>query len=217
MSLDDQSFHYASEDEYNPLETLRYIEKFPSGNLKSERWIRGKYYHRDGDLPSVIEYYPNGLKKTELWYINGKKHSKYRPSILTYYDDGNIQSERWYFLSQPHRLDGPAHIEYYKDGTVSTRLWYNHGQLSALYGTACENYYRNDGSIKQEFYTHYPLPNWHIEVKYNRQGNVTTKKWQYIPEHVGIETDEMNTWLKTHKITWPFSKDDLVLLKLQFG
>jgi antitoxin component YwqK of YwqJK toxin-antitoxin module len=50
-------------------------EFYANGQKEYEIWyLNGKYHREDG--PTYQEWFENGQKKSELWYLNGKKYSR---------------------------------------------------------------------------------------------------------------------------------------------
>jgi len=43
-----------------------------------------------------IDYYPNGQKQYEVWYLNGKEHREDGPSYQYWYENGQKWYEEWY-------------------------------------------------------------------------------------------------------------------------
>ena len=65
------------------------------------------------DIEPGIEYWDNGNKRIEYWYLNDILHRVDGPAFI----NGNL-----------HRLDGPAIIKYFNDNTEE---WYfNNKELS---------------------------------------------------------------------------------------
>ena len=42
------------------------------------------------------EFYENGQKKYEWWYLNGKKHREGGPAIQEWYENGQKNYESWF-------------------------------------------------------------------------------------------------------------------------
>jgi hypothetical protein len=101
-----------------------------------------------------VEYYEDGSKMYEGWYIDGKSHRLDGPAYIAYYEDGSKRYEWWYIDGNLHRLDGPARIGYYSDGSKSYEWWYIDGKLHRLDDPARIGYYE-DGSKSYEW--------WHID------------------------------------------------------
>ena len=74
--------------------------------------------------PAFIEFYENGNKKHEEYYINGKLHRKDGPARIGYYENGNKTCEGYYINGKLHRKDGPAYISYYEDGNKRQAEYY---------------------------------------------------------------------------------------------
>jgi len=71
-----------------------------------------------------IDYYDNGQKKYERWYLNDKYHREDGPANQGWYEDGQKSYEKWYLNSKVHREDGPAIQDWYKNGQISYEEWW---------------------------------------------------------------------------------------------
>ena len=93
------------------LDLPAYIE---NGQLRIQIWYKNGEYHREGNLPALINYYENGQPWIESWYKNGKLHRKSDlPAIIAYYFYGTLKYESWYKNGILHREgDLPNVIEY---------------------------------------------------------------------------------------------------------
>ncbi len=68
-----------------------------SGEIEQREWRLNYEWHRENDLPAVIEYYENGEIKSEQWYLNGKRHRENnKPAAIGYNENGVIVFEEWY-------------------------------------------------------------------------------------------------------------------------
>ena len=70
-------------------------EFYPNGQKKSERWFLDYLYHKEND-PSYQSWYENGQKKDEYWYLNGKSHREDGPSFQSWSENGQKQYVHWY-------------------------------------------------------------------------------------------------------------------------
>ena len=67
--------------------------------------------------PEIREkFYPNGQKKSEIWYLNGKWHREDGPAYQFWYENGNKKYEEWWLNNKFHREDGPARQGWYENG-----------------------------------------------------------------------------------------------------
>ena len=79
--------------------------------------------------PEVKEnFYKNGQKKYEKWYLNGKLHREDGPSIQYWYSNGQKRFEDWYLNGESHREDGPAYQSWYPNGQKEYEVWYLNGK-----------------------------------------------------------------------------------------
>jgi antitoxin component YwqK of YwqJK toxin-antitoxin module len=109
------------------------VERFYSANKNLEQ----EYYflnfngliHNDNDLPASISYYPNGNKKSEVYYCHAKFHRDTdNPSVIDYYENGNKMKEIYCKYGITHRDNNlPAIIKYDKFGKVITKYYYKNG------------------------------------------------------------------------------------------
>ena len=61
-----------------------------------------------------------------IYYENkyGQYHNLYGPACIEYYENGNKAREEYYINEKFHRKDGPAYIEYNKDGNKTCEGYY---------------------------------------------------------------------------------------------
>lgn len=134
------------------------IEYYKGGDKK----CRDLYYDKDSgrakfvrhrlDGPALVEYYQNGVTKSEEWFIKGKCHRLDDPATIEYDDTGRILIERWYVNDKAHRINGPAFIIYHPNGTIVFEAWYNNNIPHRVGGPATI-WYNAYGSIsKEEWY-----------------------------------------------------------------
>jgi len=68
-----------------------------------------KKFEEYKEEPEVkIDYYKNGQKKYEKWYLNNKFHREDGPAIQDWYKNGQKMYEKWCLNDKFHREDGPA-------------------------------------------------------------------------------------------------------------
>ena len=83
---------------------------------------KGQLHCEDG--PAFINYYENGSKKYEAYYLNDKLHRTDGPATIGYYENGSKNYEVYYSNGQIHRIDGPAYIHYFKNGNKKYEQYY---------------------------------------------------------------------------------------------
>ena len=175
-----------------------YCEKsYRDGKLCSERYYKDstkQELHRE-DGPAKIEYWRNGNKKLEVYYIDGKQYREDGPARIFYYGSGNIDSEEYYKEGVLHREDGPAYTQYYKNGNKKYDKYYIEGKLHREDGIASTHYYEN-GNKKYEGY--YIEGNPHREdgpasTYYYENGNKKYDKY-YIEGELHREDGPANIW-----------------------
>ena len=131
--------------------------------------------HRD-NAPALIHYHPNGNKKEESWFQNGKTYNPNGPVFVSYYKNGFKKEEKWgsfkvNSLTTLHREDGPAVIMYYEDheNVKMWEFWAIDGDYSNYKGPAIVHYFI-DGTIHTtacEYYINgkrYNENDWKAEV-----------------------------------------------------
>jgi len=101
-------------------------------------YVRGIKYRANG--PIIIDYYPNGNVKREVYCTNCNEIGRYSsgiyssssgyssPRIIEYYPNGNLKKEIYYANRMVHRYLGPAKIWYDKNGNVVRQLHYHFGK-----------------------------------------------------------------------------------------
>ena len=53
--------------------------------------------------PEIIErFYPNGQKKYETWYLNGKYHRENGPAGQWWYENGQKKYEEWWLNDEKY-------------------------------------------------------------------------------------------------------------------
>jgi antitoxin component YwqK of YwqJK toxin-antitoxin module len=90
----------------------------------TEKW----YSKETNDLRKLIEYWPNGNKFYESYWLNGKRHREDGPARQGWYENGTKQREIYYLNGKYHREDGPAYQSWYENGTKdsdSDSYWLN--------------------------------------------------------------------------------------------
>lgn len=133
---------------YSTYETIEY-----------EKWfLQDKVLHNP-NAPAIIAYHPNGNKRYECWYINGKIHRKSseieEPAEIWYDIDGNIDAMQYYKYDMLHRLNGPAYVKYSTDGSLIYESWWENDEKHNLNGPAF--IYYKDGKIEKEAWWEYGI------------------------------------------------------------
>ena len=99
------------------------IEYYDNGQKKSERWYLNGELHRE-DGPAIQCWNIYGQKWIEQWVLNDKYHRVDGPAYQSWYENGQKKSERWYLNGKLHREDGPAYQRWYKDGQKEYEGWW---------------------------------------------------------------------------------------------
>ena len=76
-----------------------------------------------------IDYFDNGQKRSEFWYLRGKFHREDRPANQGWYEDNQKSYEDWYLNGKKHREDGPAFQSWYENGQKAYESWYLNGKI----------------------------------------------------------------------------------------
>ena len=108
-------------------------EGFAFGNL----WDK---MGRDGDLPSFVEYYDDGILSSEEWWSNGQHHrDNDLPAFISYNVIGNIWCEKFYTRGYI-RSEGikPSIVRYTNEGKwayeiFKTKINHNYGFYQSYY------------------------------------------------------------------------------------
>jgi hypothetical protein len=78
-----------------------------------------------------INYWNNGQKKYEFWFLNGKKHREDGPASQFWFDNGQKKFEFWFLNGKYHREDGPANKFWFENGKKKSEYWFlNNKQYS---------------------------------------------------------------------------------------
>ena len=163
-------------------EPVKKVEYYDNGNIKSRR------QHRE-DGPAVEEWYEDGQKeeekyflnnkihredgpayqkwdyygqKTEEWYcINGEYHREDGPSIIHWYANGNNYIEKYYINDKKHRDDGPAEIWFYYNEIYYQQIYYINDKKHREDGPAVQEWYESGNEKIVKYYLK--------EVEYDRE------------------------------------------------
>lgn len=136
-------------ESHYPCSTYRHEEK--DGSIITEffdsrngchQWLKDDLFHRDDDLPAVIE--GDGTMK---WYQNGNLHREGdKPAVI--FGDGSMT---WYWKDKVHRIGGPAAI------CLGSRWWFRDGvlhrddDLPAMLDPDGTKYWYEDGNYIGKF------------------------------------------------------------------
>jgi hypothetical protein len=113
------------------------IEYYDNGQKWIEKWyLNGKYHREDGSAYQV--WNKDGQKKSEKWSLNGKKHREDGPAYQEWYENGQKWIEEWWLNSKKHREDGPSYRSWYKNGQKESEEWYLNGNLHREDGPALQ-------------------------------------------------------------------------------
>ncbi len=160
----------------------------------TKKYFKDYKLHREtkdekGDaLPAWIQYYANGNKRIEKWYLNGvlsrpqgeddnKDDDEYQieiaenmlPTVIHYYENGNPQTKIWFRNGKRHRIFYPAVIGFYDSGEIRSECWFENGNIVTNseddfpINPGCIIYYKN-GDIKEE--------RWFINNKLDRENGL---------------------------------------------
>ena len=97
-----------------------------------EIWYRDGVKHRPDNESAETEYYPNGDKKTQIFYKNGLfDTSRWLFNYLSFYEgDGGLKIKSgWYYDVDGKVPDGPHHISYYRSGIKKTEESFKNGKI----------------------------------------------------------------------------------------
>ena len=102
--------------------------------------------------PAHIQYYDNGQKEYEQYWVDSNYHNDKGPAIIKYFKNGQKELEEYWVDSNYHNDKGPALIQYSPNGQKSYEGYYKDGNLHNLTGPAFIKYYKNG---KKEYETYY--------------------------------------------------------------
>ena len=104
------------------------ITYYPNGKKELVAYLNKNnngYHNYNG--PARQEWYENGQKKTEEYWINGKRHRLDGPAVQKWYDNGQKESSRYIINDKFHREDGTAIQFWYKNGQKQSEHYYING------------------------------------------------------------------------------------------
>ena len=128
------------------------IVRHSNGNVKDEMWYKNGKIHRDGDLPAVFQYYPDGELEFEFWMKEDKKHRVDNPAVIKYYKSGKIDLIIYYVEGLIHREGAPASESYYENGVQGIYTWFIRGKKHRLDGPAFEKFHKNGNPMEKVWY-----------------------------------------------------------------
>jgi antitoxin component YwqK of YwqJK toxin-antitoxin module len=65
---------------------------------------------------TVVEYYPNGQKYREEYFLKNRSHRIDGPASQHWYENGQKEREMYYVNGSRHREDGPAIQTWWQNG-----------------------------------------------------------------------------------------------------
>ena len=74
--------------------------------------------------PAHIQYYDNGQKEYEQYWVDSNYHNDKGPALIQYSPNGQKSYEGYYKDGNLHNLTGPAFIKYYKNGKKEYETYY---------------------------------------------------------------------------------------------
>jgi len=83
-----------------------------------------KIFEKFNEPEVKIDYHPNGQKRYEEWYLNGKYHRDNGPDYQEWYDNGQKRLESWWLNNKLHREDGPALQRWSENGQKEYEWWW---------------------------------------------------------------------------------------------
>ena len=154
-----------------------------------EWWINGQLHRSDG--PAVMR-----ADGTQMWWINGQLHRSDGPAVIL--PNGK---QEWCVDGKRHRLDGPALI-----GADGTQMWCVDGQLHRSDGPAVIG---ADGT--QEWCVDGQLHRSDGPAVMRADGN---RQWWL---HGKNMTEEIESWMKSLGVSWPWDEEIQFRFRLTFS
>jgi antitoxin component YwqK of YwqJK toxin-antitoxin module len=108
-------------------------------------------WFENNQLVKEIDYYNNGQKEYEAYYLNNKWHREDGPAIQFWYQNGQKEYEAYYLNNKFHRENGPACQGWYENGQKEYEEYLLNDKLHRENGHAKQCWYE-DGQKKYEFY-----------------------------------------------------------------
>ena len=110
-------------------------------------------------------------------------------------------TQEWWVNGQRHRLDGPAYI-----GAAGTQEWWVNGQRHRPVGPAVIS-----AAVRQEWYVNSQL---HRPVGPAIIGAAGTQEWWVRGQNI---TTQVNSWMQTQAVTWPWDDQTQMQFLLTWG
>jgi hypothetical protein len=83
-----------------------------------------KMYEEFNNKPEVKEeFYNNGQKRYEIWYLNGNFYREDGPAYQSWHENGQKEYEYWILNGKLHREDGPAFQNWNENGQKEYETW----------------------------------------------------------------------------------------------
>lgn len=142
------------------LDVPTFTVNYYGGIIRCQAWHNKDYeYHREGDLPAVIEYYEDGNIRCQEWYKNGNLHrenNKY--AYIKYHFNGMIECQKWSINGNFHQdpeNDEAAVIHCYDNGQPYYKGWFINGNRHRSNNLPAKVWYFKNGMIdSQSYYEH---------------------------------------------------------------
>jgi len=112
------------------------IDYYSNGQKRYEEWYLNDKRHRE-DGPAIQRWYESG-QKYEEWYLNNKEHREDDPSCQNWYENGQKRYEYWYLNNKIHREDGPSYQQWLYNGQKNYEEWSLNG-----------NYYKREEWVEE--------------------------------------------------------------------
>jgi hypothetical protein len=90
-------------EKYNKIKVIKDYY-YPSDKIKYKSYYFGKLRHRE-DGPSYQEWYENGQKKVEIWWVYDEIHREDGSAYQDWYENGQKRSESWYLNDKIYSRD----------------------------------------------------------------------------------------------------------------
>jgi hypothetical protein len=97
---------------------------YENGQKKSEYWYMGKNKIHREDGPAHQTWFNNGYKEKEWWLLNDDFHRENGPANQWWYINGQKLYQSWSISGKYHREDGPAIQSWMENGQKKSESWY---------------------------------------------------------------------------------------------
>lgn len=117
----------------------------------------------NGELFKKIDYYDNGQKSYEEYFLNNERHRKWGPSYQIWYSNGQKYIESYWENGKLNRKYKPAYQRWFRNGQKEIEVYCSNNKYHREYGPAIkiwnhdgkkifETYWINDRELnKNEF------------------------------------------------------------------